>query len=114
MSDKRPMPWTCHRGTLQFQEHMVRGSYILAADGGIVGILKDGAEWSATPIAQEIVRAVNSHAALLAALKAIEWAAEGYAAEGLHPACPACRAWQSHGHAPDCQLAKALRAAKPD
>jgi len=50
--------------------------------------------------------------ALLAALRTVEWAAEGYAAEGLHPACPACRAWQSHGHAPDCQLAKALRDAE--
>jgi len=58
------------------------------------------------------LRAVNSHSALLAALRTVEWAAEGYAAEGLHPACPACRAWQSHGHAPDCQLAKALRDAE--
>jgi len=59
-----------------------------------------------------IVRAVNSHSALLAALRTVEWAAEGYAAEGLHPACPACRAWQSRGHTPDCQLAKALRDAE--
>jgi len=108
MSDKRPMPWTCHRGTLQFQEHMVRGSYILAADGGIVGILKDGAEWSATPIAQEIVRAVNAHDALLAALEAVEWAGE------QNVACPLCDRIAIDSHAPDCQLAKALRDAKPD
>jgi len=59
-----------------------------------------------------IVRAVNSHAALVAALRAVEWgAADGYG----DPRCPSCGVRQfGNSHAPDCQLDKALRAAEPD
>jgi hypothetical protein len=59
-----------------------------------------------------IVRAVNSHTALLAALKSVEWA-------GLAKSCPSCGGYEhagprgaGAGHAPDCELAAALRAAE--
>ena len=58
-----------------------------------------------------IVRAVNAHAALLAALRAVEW---GEDIEGW-VICPSCHAqeWQKPGvHAPDCQLASALALAR--
>jgi len=56
-----------------------------------------------------IVRAANSHAALVAALRAVEW-------RGGFESCPSCaivRPEDSH-HLPDCPLDKALRAAEPD
>jgi len=59
-----------------------------------------------------IVRAANSHEALVEALRAVEWgAADGYG----DPRCPSCGVRQfGEGHAPDCQLDKALRDAEPD
>jgi len=60
-----------------------------------------------------IVRCVNSHAALLAALEAVEWGqTEGYPPHAYWYACPSCKQRQEQGHAPDCQLTKALADAK--
>lgn len=55
-----------------------------------------------------IVRAVNAHESLLAALKAVEWVPTGEDGEGEEQ-CPSCGDWKHRGHAPDCQLAAALR-----
>jgi len=51
--------------------------------------------------------------ALLAVLKAVEWAPP-HLTDGLHDICPSCGHFKNQGHAPDCQLDKALRAADPD
>ena len=50
--------------------------------------------------------------ALVAALRAVEWA--NYNADYRCQVCPICGAFQQNGHLPDCQLDKALRAAEPD
>jgi len=50
--------------------------------------------------------------ALVDALRAVEWA--NYNADYRCQVCPICGAFQQNGHAPDCQLDKALRAAEPD
>ena len=52
------------------------------------------------------------NAALVAALRTVEWGGEGYAAEGLRPTCPICGNWQRRRHTPDCQLDAALKAAE--
>jgi len=72
-----------------------------------------------------IVRAANSHAALVAALRAVEWG--GAAGGGGEACCPSCYGWpvahaanpfdpdsraEPAGHTPDCQLHAALRAAE--
>jgi len=55
-----------------------------------------------------IVQCVNSHAALVAALKAVEWESNW---DGWR-VCPMCQAFKDTGtHAPACQLFAALRAA---
>ena len=74
-----------------------------------------------------IVRAANSHTALVAALRAVEWG--GAAGGGGEACCPSCYGWptahaanpfdpssraEPAGHAPDCQLDNALRAAEPN
>jgi Lon protease-like protein len=54
-----------------------------------------------------IVRAVNAHAALLAALEAVEWVGHSDdLANWLE--CPSCRGNKLDGHALDCQLARAI------
>ena len=57
-----------------------------------------------------IVRAVNAHDKLVAALEAVEWgAADGYG----DPKCPCCGVREfGNDHAPTCQLAAALAKAK--
>ena len=55
-----------------------------------------------------IVRAVNSHAALVAALRAVEWVR----GVGQGEWCYVCMHQRGKGHAPDCQLDAALRAAE--
>ena len=57
-----------------------------------------------------IVRAANSHAALVAALRAVEWVR----GVGQGEWCYVCMRQRGKGHAPDCQLDAALRAAEPD
>ncbi|HUT58690.1 MAG TPA: hypothetical protein VNA25_12665 [Phycisphaerae bacterium] len=59
-----------------------------------------------------IVRAVNAHDGLVAALETVEWL-EWIPRDGLGAAfCPFCHAWKIEGHAPDCHLAAALAKAK--
>jgi hypothetical protein len=48
-------------------------------------------------------------AALEAALEAVEWVDDD---PPRTPLCPSCREEKDFGHAPDCQLAKALTDAK--
>jgi hypothetical protein len=58
-----------------------------------------------------IVRAVNSHEALVAALKSVEWVWFDNDNKWRR-LCPHCKRWDGDGHAPDCQLDTALRAAE--
>ena len=58
-----------------------------------------------------IVRAVNCHEELVAALVAVEW--KGPTGSGRRlGSCSMCYGNQADGHAPDCQLAAALAKAK--
>jgi len=59
-------------------------------------------------LAERLEAALGLIAALVAALRAVEWAGEA------NVACPLCDRIPIEGHAPDCQLDKALRAAEPD
>lgn len=53
----------------------------------------------------------DSHATLLDVLKSVEWSGGGEVDECGW--CPVCSRWWEQGHAPDCRLAAALRAATP-
>jgi len=72
-----------------------------------------GSQEEAEANAAFIVRAANSHAALVEALRAVEWVG---LLMGDHTCemCPQCWSHKQGGHAPDCQLDKALRAAEGD
>ena len=56
-----------------------------------------------------VVRAVNCHADLVAALEAVEWVYDG---AHNNKFCPTCAYEITHGHAKDCQLAAALAKAR--
>ena len=104
MSDHTPTPWQVSPG----------GGAVTGPRGGLVARCNSDAVPPATQRrnAAFIVRAANSHSALVAALKAVEWA--NYNADYRCQVCPICGAFQQNGHLPDCQLDKALRAAEPD
>lgn len=51
----------------------------------------------------------DSHAALLDVLKSVEWITDRWGVE----LCPSCGRSADDGHAPDCALDAALRAASP-
>jgi len=100
MSEHTPTPWE------------VRGGLVVTGPrGGLVARCDSDAvpPTTARRNAAFIVRAANSHDALVAALRAVEW-------RGGFESCPSCaivRPEDSH-HLPDCPLDKALRAAEPD
>jgi len=82
------------------------------ADGRQIALVNDDVD-EVDANAAFIVRAANSHAALVEALRAVEWVG---LLMGDHTCemCPQCWSHKQGGHAPDCQLDKALRAANPD
>ena len=95
MSKHIPTPW--HRSLILGKWYVLEGARVIAE----VAFPDD-----ATSIALDH-NAVNAHAALLSVLEAVEWVDAG-----LNWYCPSCRGWKREGHAPDCQLAAALRDAK--
>ena len=104
MSEHTPTPWE------------VRGGLVVTGPrGGLVARCDSDAAppTTARRNAAFIVRAVNAHAALLSALEAVEWLNLDPNGEAMFQ-CPLCLHFRREGHAPDCQLAAALRAADPD
>jgi hypothetical protein len=64
-------------------------------------------QWTLEIYMEEYERLEAGCRQLLATLAAVEWIdVESW------DMCPSCHATKSEGHAPDCQLAAALRAAK--
>jgi len=65
-------------------------------------------------LAERLEAARKTNAALVNALRAVEWleAEDGWGVTRNY--CPSCDSRHEDGHAPDCQLDKALRAAEPD
>jgi len=104
MTEHTPTPWRVQAGSGNSEEAFT----ITTSDRVIASVAGEGyANRQAN--AAFIVRAANSHAALVAALRAVEW-------RGGFESCPSCaivRPEDSH-HLPDCPLDKALRAAEPD
>jgi len=81
-------------------------------EGRVVAYIRSGPNMpddEADANAAFIIRAVNSHEALVAVLRAVEWAGGRATITGL---CLLCRNYHHQGHAPDCPLAKALRDAE--
>ena len=110
MSEHTPTPWEVATG------HPSRGLFVLGPpdehDWARQVCEVDKAE-DMDANAAFIVRAVNAHAALLSALEAVEWLNLDPNGEAMFQ-CPLCLHFRREGHAPDCQLAAALRAADPD
>jgi len=77
----------------------------------------DVAEATYVEYAEFIVRACNSHADLLAALKESQWAPHCRTTGGedwYWHECPCCGADQDDGHDEDCKLAAAIAKAEGD
>jgi hypothetical protein len=104
-----PTPW---RTWLGYRESD-RGHryYILDAQGDVIAGIMDSEDPEMT--GQRLVRAANSHDALVAALRAVEWVWFDNDNKWRR-LCPHCKRWDGDGHAPDCQLDAALRDAEPD
>ena len=64
-------------------------------------------------LAKSIVIALNSHAALVAACRTLEWSVPYHQPKvrgGPTAQCPVCRGFRESGHAADCLLRDALAA----
>jgi hypothetical protein len=102
MTEHTPTPWRVQAGSGNSEEAFT----ITTSDRVIASVAGEGyANRQAN--AAFIVRAANSHAALVAALRAVEWSNPAHIR-----CCPSCQRRWDGGHAPDCQLDKALRAAE--
>ena len=110
-----PTPW---RYEVNHVAPGVQRFPIYDAEDNCVGLIYSApSPYPREEVVKEAVRAANSHAALLAVLRAVEWVEIPIRQTTLlwrsAIRCPSCGAEKSeHGHAPDCPLAKALRDAE--
>jgi len=104
MSEHTPTPW--HRSLILGRHHIIDPAGIVIATQS-----EDNYRCCGLDDMAFIVRAVNSHSALLAALKAVEWVRHGCEYE-TNSWCPQCERTEHNGHAPDCLLAKAIAQAE--
>jgi len=104
MSEHTPTPWEVATG------HPSRGLFVLGPPdehGYAPQICEVDKTEDMEANAAFIVRAVNSHEALVAALEAVEWGSEDNS-------CLLCFRKSNEGHMADCEIGTALRAAEPD
>ena len=114
MAEHTPLPWFVGKdyyGGISIRTKETPASNIVG-DDAIFENTGHGAGDMSPEDAAFIVRAVNAHDELVAALETVEWL-EWIPRDGLGAAfCPFCHAWKIEGHAPDCHLAAALAKAK--
>jgi hypothetical protein len=113
MTEHTPTPWDRTERLSASENH--RGFVLWGRKGERIGDIAPYDEEGLIGRANSglIVRAVNSHANLLAALKAVEWhrtsAKWGTITTDV---CPSCGETVIEGHASDCQLALAIKKAE--
>ena len=96
MAEHTPIPW---RRNGHFVETATKPPFAVCDVYGDGQILQE--------VGDLIVRAVNCHEELVAALKAVEWIPLAN-----RRVCPNCSRRWDQGHAPTCKLAAALAKAK--
>lgn len=102
MSEHTPLPWEAKFVPAQPSGMSTYEIVRVGCDVAIATVHYPGLPLEAD--AEFIVRAVNSHDDLLAALEGAQW--------GTEELCPSCGAFSQDGHGNDCGLASAIAKAK--